>query len=183
MKKGLLFLASMMMLMFTGCNQIEPTEVDIQQSTDKVSIVGFVRYSAIDKNGNPKEPEVLQNQDVVLYYGVADPNDTAKVPNIVSYKRFDLKTNNLGRFSMELGVKPGKTIAEVKVQSSMLATSTNGKELSYGKNSKGKMEEADTEYFAEVIKKNLLAGDEYFYDVLLVPTAFPNNPDLEQPKK
>ena len=180
MKKGLLFLASMMMLMFTGCNQIEPTEVDIQQSTDKVSIVGFVRYSAIDKNGNQKEPEVLQNQDVVLYYGVADAADATK---IAYYKRFDLKTNNLGRFSMELGVKPGKTIAEVKVQSSMLATSTNGKELSYGKNSKGKMEEADTEYFAEVIKKNLLAGDEYFYDVLLVPAAFPNNPDLEQPKK
>ncbi|MBR6492883.1 MAG: hypothetical protein IKT13_03010 [Paludibacteraceae bacterium] len=179
MKKGLLFLASMMMLMFTGCNQIEPTEVDIQQSTDKVSIVGFVRYSALDKNGNQKEPEVLQNQDVVLYYGVADEKDATK---IAYYKHFDLKTNNVGRFSMELGVKPGQTIAEVKVQSSMLATSTNGKTQSYAANEKGKMVEVDTEYFVEIIKKNLVAGKEYYYDVLMVPVAYPNDPDVVQPK-
>ena len=177
MKKGLLFLASMMMLVFTGCNQIEPTEVDIQQSADKVSIAGFVRYSAVDKNGNAKEPEVVGNHAVVLYYGVADAADATK---IAYYKRFDLKTNNVGRFSMELGVKPGETIAEVKVQSSLLATATNGFTQSYAANEKGKMVEVDTEYFKEVSKKNLVAGNQYFFDVLMAPTDYPNDPDLKQ---
>ena len=57
MKKGLLFLASMMMLMFTGCNQLQPTEVDIQQSESKVSIIGYLRYSAIDSKGAAKEQD------------------------------------------------------------------------------------------------------------------------------
>ncbi len=177
MKKGLLFLASMMMLMFTGCNQLQPTEVDIQQSESKVSIIGYLRYSAIDSKGVAKEPEAVANYDVILYYGVADPDDATK---IAYYKRIDLKSNNVGKFSTELGVKPGETIAEVKVQGRLYGDGMKY-EQSYAVNMKGKLVEADTEYFAEVSKKNLVAGNAYYYDVLMVPVAYPNDPDVVQP--
>ena len=176
MKKGLLFLASMMMLMFTGCNQLQPTEVDIQQSESKVSIIGYLRYSAIDNKGVAKEPEAVANEAVILYYGVADPADATK---IAYYKRIDLKSNNVGKFSTELGVKPGETIAEVKVQGRIHGDGSKY-EQSYTANMKGKMVEADTEYFAEVSKKNLVAGKEYYYDVLMVPVAY-DDPDVVQP--
>lgn len=178
MKKGLLFLASMMMLMFTGCNQIEPTEVDVQQADSKVSISGFLRYSAIDSKGAAKEPEAVANHEVILYYGFADPADATK---IAYYKEIALQSNNIGKFSVELGVKPGETIAEVKVQGSIFG---DGKKYdqSYAANLKGKMVEVDTKYFAEVSKKNLVAGNAYYYDVLMVPVAYPNDPDVVQPK-
>lgn len=177
MKKCFFFAVAAMMLLATGCN-LQPTEINAEDLPDQVKISGFLRYTAIDKNGKGIDPVVAPKSPVYVFYGT-------KVDGNMQYKRYDLTSDAQGYFSMSLGVKPGQVIDEVKVQGSLYVDMAKPGMFtpSYARNTdSGKMEMSSTEYFGEVSKTNLVCGKAYFYDVNMTPSAYTSNPDLEQPK-
>ena len=181
MKKVFLFAVAAVSLLLMGCN-VQPTEINAEDLPDKVTIYGNVRYTATIIQSNAlktQDPEALANYPVILYYGIKDP-ETGNM----NYKRYDLTSDKTGNFSIELGVKPGQTIDEVKIQATLFVDMAKpGKyTASATQNEKtSKNEESSTIYYTEVSKTNLTAGKAYFYDVNLVPSAYTSNPDLKQP--
>ena len=181
MKQVFLFAVAAVSLLLMGCN-VQPTEINAEDLPDKVTIYGNVRYTATTLKGSSlkkQDPEALANYPVILYYGVKDP-ETGNM----NYKRYDLTSDKNGNFTTELGVKPGQTIDEVKIQATLYVDADKpGKytaSATYNKTTK-KNEESSTIYYIEVSKTNLTAGQAYFYDVNLIPSAYTSNPDLQQP--
>lgn len=181
MKKVFLFAVAAVSLLLASCN-VQPTEINAEDLPDKVTVMGNVRYTATTLSGSTlktQDPEALANYPVILYYGIKDPETSA-----VNYKRYDLTTDKTGAFSIELGVKPGQVIDEVKVQATLFVDADKpGKytaSATYNKSTK-KNQESSTVYFSEVSKSNLVSGKTYFYDVNLVPSAYTSDPDLLQP--
>lgn len=178
MKKVFLFAVAAVSLLLTGCN-VQPTEINAEDLPDKVTVMGNVRYTAIDKSGKNLDAEALSNYPVILYYGVKDP-ETGNM----NYKRYDLTSDKNGAFSIDLGVKPGQVIDEVKIQATLYVDADKpGKytaSYAYHKTDK-KMVESSTIYYNEVSKKNLAAGNAYYYDVNLTPATYTSDPELLQP--
>lgn len=174
MKKYLFLAVAAVAMIVSGCKDVESSEISGgASSADQVSIRGYARYIAYDKNGQPEEPEILDNTAIVLFQGSFDED------SVMQYKRIELKTDGTGYFSTELNVESGKvTIDEVKVQCRQ--TIPDG---SYAFNqSNNKMERADTEFFAEIVKKNLTVGNAYYFALDLVPVAYTSDPDFKQPE-
>lgn len=178
MKKVFLFAVAAVSLLLTGCN-VQPTEINAEDLPDKVTIMGNVRYTAVDKNAKNLDAEALSNYPVILYYGVKDPES-----GNMNYKRYDLTSDKSGAFSIDLGVKPGQVIDEVKIQATLYVDMDKpGKyTASFALNqTTSKMEESSTIYYTEVSKTNLAAGNAYYYDINLVPSAYTSSPELKQP--
>lgn len=181
MKKVFLFAVAAMSLLLMGCN-VQPTEINAEDLPDKVTVIGSVRYTATTISGSTlktQDPETLKNYPVILYYGIKDPET-----GIINYKRYDLTSDKNGNISTELGVKPGQTIDEVKIQATLYVDADKPgnytASATFNKSTK-KNQESSTVYYTEVSKVNLTAGKSYFYDINLVPSVYTSDPDLLQP--
>ena len=169
MKKILFFAVAAIALLATSCT-VEPTEINANDLNDKVYVHGFVRYTPFNSQGKAADAVAVGKQAIILYYGIKEGDK-------MNYQRYDLVTNRDGYFSTNLGVRPGQVIDEVKVQCRLFV-----EEGSYAYNKKTKKYVlADTEFFAEVVKKDLTAGSSFFFDVDMVPVAYTSDPDLRQP--
>ncbi|GEM_PF-1273589 len=170
--KKLFFLAvAAIALLTTSCERVQSTEVSEQNLKDKVTISGYARYIVVNSKGESKDPEMLEDQDLILYYGMKDAEG-----NMV-YTHYDLKTDEDGYFATTLGVKPGQVIDEVKVQCSF---SLEDATYAWNKVAK-KYEKTNADFFGETVKQNLAAGSSYVFVVEAKAVAYTSNPDLEQP--
>lgn len=176
MKKYLFMALAAAAMLFSGCENLQPTEVSQKDLKDKVTVCGYARYVVNKLDGSTlKEdtPKILAEQPIVLYYGIKDAEGN------MSYRHYDLKTDMAGFFTIDLPLQPGKTVIdEVKVQASFsleLAT--------YAKNTKTNTNvRTDADFFGEVVNQNLVAGKTYYCDLLAKAVAYTSNADLEQPK-
>ena len=173
MKKYLFLAVAAAAMLFSGCENLQPTEVSKADIKDKVTVSGYARYVVNNNQGAVQKPQLLEDQALVLYYGMKDAEGN------MSYTHYDLKTDEAGFFSIALPLQPGKvTIDEVKVQCSFsLEAST------YGYNdSSNRWEMTDADFFGEVAKQNLAAGNAYYYDIMVAAVAYTSNPNLKQPQ-
>ena len=179
MKKIFYFVVAAFALLATGCN-VQPTEIEENNLPDKVVVSGHVRYIAhIDKNGKipaVKDLEVVENAEVIIFYGIKDP-ETGNM----NYKRYPVKANEDGFFTYTFGVKPGQVIDEVKCQCTYVADDDSDIEM-FGKNVEGKWIETTGILFGEVPITNLAAGSSYYYDIIIHPVTYTAEPGMEQPK-
>ena len=176
MKKILFLAVAVIALITTGCENMQPTQVSSKDLKDKVTVSGYARYSVtklVNGKGQVQKPQLLTDQDLVLYYGMKDAEGK------MAYTHYALKTNEDGYFAIDLPLQPGKVIIdEVKVVCSFsldLAT------YAYNKVSK-KWEMTNADFFGEVAKQNLAAGSSYYYALEVAAVAYTSSPDLEQPK-
>ena len=176
MKKILFLAVAVIALITTGCENLQPTQVSSKDLKDKVTVSGYARYSVtklVNGKGQVQKPQLLTDQDLVLYYGMKDAEGK------MAYTHYALKTNEDGYFTIDLPLQPGKTVIdEVKVQASFsleLAT--------YARNTKTNTNvRIDADFFGEVVNQNLVAGKTYYCDLLVKAVAYTSNADLEQPK-
>ena len=172
MKKILFLAVAAIALITTGCENLQPTEVSSKDLKDKVTVSGYARYTVNNSNGEAQKPKVLENQDLVLYYGMRDAD------GVMAYTHYALKTDESGFFTIDLPLQAGKvTIDEVKVVCSF---SLVGETYAYNKVSK-KWERTDADFYGEVTKQNLAAGNSYYYAIEAAAVAYTSNPDLTQP--
>lgn len=173
MKKYLFMALAAAAMLFSGCENLQPTEVSQKDLKDKVTVSGYARYKVNNSNGDAQKPQLLNDQALVLYYGMKDAEGN------MSYTHYDLKTDEAGFFSIALPLPAGKVIIdEVKVVCSFsLEASTYG----YNESSK-RWEMTDADFYGEVTKQNLAAGSAYYYDIMVAAVAYTSNPNLTQPK-
>ena len=173
MKKILFLAVAVIALITTGCENLQPTQVSSKDLKDKVTVSGYARYTVNNGKGEAQKPELLTDQELVLYYGMKDAEGK------MSYTHYALKTNEDGYFAIDLALQPGKVIIdEVKVVCSF---SLEDATYAYNTVSK-KWELTDADFFGEVAKQNLAAGSSYYYPLEVAAVAYTSNPDLDQPK-
>ena len=173
MKKILFLAVAVIALITTGCENLQPTQVSSKDLKDKVTVSGYARYTVNNGKGEVQKPELLTDQDLVLYYGMKDAEGK------MSYTHYALKTDEDGYFTIDLPLQPGKVIIdEVKVVCSF---SLEDATYAYNNVSK-KWELTDADFFGEVAKQNLAAGKSYYYALEVAAVAYTSSPDFEQPK-
>ena len=110
MKKILFLAVAVIALITTGCENMQPTQVSSKDLKDKVTVSGYARYTVNNGKGEVQKPELLTDQELVLYYGMKDAEGK------MAYTHYALKTNEDGYFAIDLPLQPGKVIIdEVKV--------------------------------------------------------------------
>ena len=165
-------------MLATGCN-VQPTEIEENNLPDKVVVSGHVRYMAYDKGGKlpvPKDMEVVENAEVIIFYGILDP-ETGNM----NYKRYPVKADEDGFFTYTFGVKPGQVIDEVKCQCTYVVTDDSDIQM-FGKSVEGKWIETTGVLYGEVPISNLAAGSSYYYDLIIIPVTYTAEPGMVQPK-
>lgn len=159
-------------MLFSGCENMQPTEVSNKDLKDKVTVSGYARYQVNNSSGKVQDARILADQDLILYYGMKDADGK------MSYTHYDLKTDEAGFFSKELPLAYGKVIIdEVKVVCSF---SLEGQTYGYNTNS-NRWELTDADFYGEVAKQNLAAGSAYYYDIVARAVAYTSSPNLQQP--
>ena len=116
MKKTFIFLClSALMVLLAGC--VKQTELSTDTLPTTVTVTGYVRYIAKDKNLAAEDPEIVSKGHAVnIYYGVPDAEGK------VDYALKTVTVNADAFFSTTLGCPPGKSL-KVKGQSSMYGDS------------------------------------------------------------
>lgn len=166
--KKLLMIAclSAFVLSLAGC--AEQTDLSTDTLPTKVTVTGYVRYIALDKNLSPEEPEVVsKGHPVNIFYGV--PGEGGKV------EAYALKTVNVdaaGFFEVELGCPVGKAL-EVRVQSSMVGDS-------YTLDEEGKKSECETYFYGEATEV-IPCGSAHCFALDMAPAANTGEDGLVQP--
>lgn len=156
MKKTVIFVClSALVLSLTGC--VKQTELSTDTLPTTVTVTGYVRYIALDKDLRNEDPEIVDNGHVVnLYYGVPDAEGK------VNYALKSLKVNTDGFFETTLGCPVGKTL-KVRAQSSMYGDS-------YSANEEGKIVSCEAYFFGEV-EKSIVCGSSYCFKLDMTPAA------------
>ena len=174
MKKYIFMAVAAAAMLFSSCEKVKTTEVSGVDTQNKVTVRGYARYVVTDSKGSVKKPELLENTPLILYYGTKSADGKT-----MSYVPYDLKTDADGYFTIDLALEPGKVVIdEVKV-----VCSFSREEETYAYNEKtSKWVQTDADFFGEVAKQNLAAGNSYYYDLLVAAVAYTSSPDLVQPK-
>lgn len=156
MKKIFIFVfLSALVLSLTGC--VKQTELSTDTLPTTVSVTGYVRYIAKDKNLAAEEPEIVsKGHPVNIYYGVPDDKGN------VDYALKTVKVNADAFFSTTLGCPPGMAL-KVKVQSSMYGDS-------YAANEEGKKVSCEAYFFAEV-ESTIACGSAHRFKLDMTPVA------------
>ena len=106
MKKILFLAVAVIALITTGCENLQPTQVSSKDLKDKVTVSGYARYTVNNGKGEAQKPELLTDQELVLYYGMKDAEGK------MSYTHYALKTDEDGYFTIDLALQPGKVIID-----------------------------------------------------------------------
>ena len=95
MKKYLFMALAAAAMLFSGCENLQPTEVSQKDLKDKVTVCGYARYVVNKLDGSTlKEdtPKILAEQPIVLYYGIKDGSIKAFSLELATYAK-NTKTN------------------------------------------------------------------------------------------
>ena len=88
MKKILFLAVAVIALITTGCENMQPTQVSSKDLKDKVTVSGYARYTVNNGKGEAQKPELLTDQELVLYYGMKDAEGKmAYIHYALSYTR------------------------------------------------------------------------------------------------
>ena len=168
MKKRTFFGIIMVLLMtITGCT--EQTELSCDALPTKVTVMGYVRYIAYDKNISAEDPELVNSgHQVKIFYGV--PNDKGVVE---AYALKTTKVDNNAFFKVSLGCPVGKTL-KVRVESSMIGDS-------YSTNEKGTKVPCEAYFFSEQ-EATISCGSAHSFKIDMSPVANYGEDGLKQPK-
>ena len=156
MKKTFIFLClSALMVSLAGC--VKQTELSTDTLPTTVTVTGYVRYIAKDKNLAAEDPEIVsKGHSVNIYYGVPDAEGK------VDYALKTVTVNADAFFSTTLGCPPGKSL-KVKVQSSMYGDS-------YAANEEGKKVSCEAYFFGQV-ESDIACGSAYRFKLDMTPVA------------
>lgn len=156
MKKTFIFVClSALVLSLAGC--VKQTELSTDTLPVSVTVSGYVRYIALDKDLLPEKPEVVDKGHVVnIYYGIPDESGN------VSYALKTVTVDGDAFFKTELGCPVGKTL-QVKAQSSMYGDS-------YCADEEGKSVSCESYFFGEV-QASITCGSSHCFKLDMAPVA------------
>ena len=156
MKKTFIFVClSALVLSLAGC--VKQTELSTDTLPVSVTVTGYVRYSALDKDLKPEEPEIVDKGHLVnIYYGIPDDKGN------VDYALKTVAVNGDAFFNTTLGCPVGKAL-KVKVQSSMYGDS-------YCANEEGKKVSCEAYFFGE-FEASIACGSTHCFKLDMAPVA------------
>lgn len=169
MRKRTFFGIIMVLLMtMTGCT--EQTELSCDALPTKVTVMGYVRYIAYDKNLSAEDPELVSPGHLVnIFYGI--PNEKG---NVEAYALKTVAVDNNAYFNVSLGCPIGKSL-KVRVESSMYGES-------YAKNEKGKNVSCGAYFFSEQ-EATISCGSAHSFKIDMSPVANYGEDGLKQPQQ
>ncbi len=156
MKKTFIFVClSALVLSLTGC--VKQTDLSTDTLPVSVTVTGYVRYVALDKDLKPEDPEIVDKGHLVnIYYGIPDEKGN------VAYALKTVEVNADAFFKTTLGCPVGKAL-KVKAQSSMYGDS-------YCANEEGKKVSCESYFYGEV-ETSITSGSSYCFKLDMAPVA------------
>ncbi|MCQ2343171.1 MAG: hypothetical protein MJZ75_06785 [Paludibacteraceae bacterium] len=144
MKKILFsFIVALLAMMMSGCKQEEPTAVLSEKMNATVDLVGYVRITTTDGDGQTAT-SMRKGQEVVILRGT-------KINEQMCYEKLSATTDNKGRFEIQIGVPAGRQIDEVRA----IATADLNTGAKVGNESVG------AHFYGEATRTNLKAYNGY----------------------
>ena len=166
MKRGIFYcILTSALLLLSGCAKQTELSTDILET--KVTVMGYVRYIATDKNLKAEEPELVDvGTPVNIFYGVP------KEGKVEAYALKTVTVDDNGFFMVKLGCPVGKSL-EVKVESSMYGTS-------YTTDKDSKKASCDAYFFVEKTE-TISCGSAHCFELDMVAVAYYGEDGYKQP--